>query len=61
MYRKTGFKLMRNMEVHEAVQLKVLLNLPLNAYKKMQRIMIRFGFDQKFFPSHHQISGSKNI
>ena len=31
---KAGFKLMRNMEVHQAVQLKLLLNLSLNAYKK---------------------------
>ena len=31
---KAGFKFMRNIEVHEAVQLKLLLNLPLNAHKK---------------------------
>ena len=59
---KSCFKLMRNTEVHEAAQWKLLLDLPLNVYKKLQRIMIRFGYDQKFFPSHHCISAEqKNL
>ena len=42
---EAGFKFMRNMVAQEAVQLKLLLNLPLNTYKKMPRIMTRFGYD----------------
>ena len=35
--KKSSLNLMRNIEVYEEVRLKSLLNLPLNAYKKMKK------------------------
>ena len=50
-----GFKLFREMEVYQAVQLKSLLHLPMNMYKRMQRLLSNFGYSHKFLPSHHRI------
>ena len=50
-----GFKLFREMEVYQAVQLKSLLHLPMNMYKKLQRLLSNFGYSQKLLPSHHRI------
>ena len=44
------------MEVHEAIQFRSILHLPMNTYKRMQRIMTNFGYDKHFFPSHHRIT-----
>ena len=48
-----GFSLLRNMEVHEAMQFGSILHLPMNTYKRRQGIMTNFGYDKHFFPSHH--------
>ena len=50
-----GFKLFREMEVYQAAQLKSLPHLPLNMYKRMQRLLSNFGYSYKFLPSHHRI------
>ena len=50
-----GFKLFREMEVCQAVQLKSLLHLPMNMYKRMQRLSSNFGCSHKFLPSNHRI------
>ena len=50
-----GFKLFREMEVYQAAQLILLLHLPMNMYKRMQRLLSNFGYSQKFLPSHHRI------
>ena len=44
------------MEVHEAIQFRSILNLPMNTYKRMQQIMTNFAYDKHFFPSHHHIT-----
>ena len=54
-----GFSLLRNMEVHEAIQFRSILHLPMNIYKTMQRIMTNFGYDKRFFPSHHHITSKQ--
>ena len=48
-----GFNLLRNMEDNEAIQFRSILHLPINTYKRMQRIMINFRYDEHFF--HHII------
>ena len=50
-----SFKLFREMEVYQAVQLKSLLYLPMNMYKRMLRLFSNFGYSHKFLPSHHRI------
>ena len=50
-----GFKLFREMEVYQAAQLILLLHLPMNMYKRMQRLLPNFGYSPKFLPSHHCI------
>ena len=50
-----GFKLFREMEVYQAAQLILLLHLPMNMYKRMQRLLSNFGYSPKFLPSHHCI------
>ena len=50
-----GFKLFREMEVYQAVQLLSLLQLPMNMYKRMQRLLSNLGYSYKFLPSHHCI------
>ena len=50
-----AFKLFREMEVYQAVQLKSLLHLPMNMYKRMQRLLSNFGYSQQFLPSHYGI------
>ena len=52
----SGFSLLRNMEVHEAIQFRSILHLPMNTYIRMQQIMTKFGYDKHFFPSHHHIT-----
>ena len=47
-----GFSVLRNMEAHEAIQFRSTPHLPMNTYKRMQRIMTNFGYDKHFFPSH---------
>ena len=54
-----GFSLLRNMEVHEAIQFRAIIHLPMNTYKRMQRIMTNFGYDKHFFPSHHCITSEQ--
>ena len=49
-----GFKLFKDMEVYQAVQLISILQLPMNMYKRMQRLFPNFGYIQKFLPSHHR-------
>ena len=51
----SGFSLLRNMEVHEAI-FRSILHLPMNIYIRMQRIMTKFGYDKHLFPSHHHIT-----
>ena len=51
-----GFSLLRNMEVHEAIQFRFILHLPMNTYKRIQRIMTNFRYDKHFFPSHYCIT-----
>ena len=50
-----GFKPFREMEIYQAVQLRSLLHLPMNMYKRMQRMSSNFGYSHKFLPSHHCI------
>ena len=50
-----GFKLFREKEVYQAVQLISLLHLPMNIYQRMQRVLPNFGYSHKFLPSHHRI------
>ena len=50
-----GFKLFREMEVYQAVQLKSLLHLPMNMYESMLRLLPNFRYSQKFLQSHHRI------
>ena len=50
-----GFKLFREMEVYQAVQLKSLLHLPMNMYKRMLRLLSNLGYSHKVLPSHHRI------
>ena len=49
-----GFKLFKDMEVYQAVQLISILQLPMNMYKRMQRLFPNFGYIHKFLPSHHR-------
>ena len=49
-----GFKLFKEVEVYQAVQLISLLQLPMNIYKRMQRLLPNFGYSHKFLPSHHR-------
>ena len=44
-----AFSLLRNMEVHEAIQFISILYLPMNTYKTMQGITKNFGYDKHFF------------
>ena len=48
-----GFSLLRNLEIHKAIQFRSILHLPMNTYKRMQRLMANFGYDKNF--SHHII------
>ena len=50
-----GFKLFREMEVYQAVQLKSLLDLPMNMYKRMVRLLSNLGYSHKFLESHDHI------
>ena len=50
-----GFKLFREKEVYQAVQLISLLHLPMNIYKRMQQVLPNLGYSHKFLPSHHRI------
>ena len=43
------------MKAYQAVQLKLLLHLPMSMYKRMQRLMSNFGYSPRFVPSHHRI------
>ena len=57
-----GFSLLRNMEVHEPIQFRSILYLPMNTYKRMQRIMTNFGYDKYFFSitSSYYFGATKN-
>ena len=50
-----GFRLFREMEVYQTVQLKLLLHLPMNMYKRMQKLLSNFGYSKKNLPSHCRI------
>ena len=49
-----GFKLFKDMEVYQTVQLISILQLPMNMYKRMQRLFPNFGYIHKLLPSHHR-------
>ena len=51
----TGFKPFREMEIYQAIQLRSLPHLPMNMYKRMQRVSSNFGYSHKFLPSFHCI------
>ena len=54
-----GLRLLRKMEVHEAIQFRSILHLLMNTYKRMQRIMTNFKYDKHFFPSHHRFTSEQ--
>ena len=51
--RDAGYNIYHNMEVHQAIQLKSLLHLPMNSYINFKRIMVKFGYT--FLPSEHRL------
>ena len=44
-----GFRLFREMEVYQTVQLKLLLHLPMNMYKRMQKLLSNFEIAKKIY------------
>ena len=55
------FKLFRELYIYQAVQLKSLLQLAMNMYKRMHRLFSNFGYSHKFLPSHHCILAEQKI